>query len=110
MAAVEPIRVWHLLTHTAGLTYGFDHAHAVDELYRATGFEWDLPPGLDVAGCCEVWARLPLLFQPGAEWNYSVATDVLGRLVEVVAGLPLDDVLAERVSGPGHDRDQLLGR
>ena len=44
-AATEPIRVWHLLTHTAGLTYGFHHAHAVDELYRAAGFEWSAPPG-----------------------------------------------------------------
>ena len=44
-AATEPIRVWHLLTHTAGLTYGFHHAHPVDELYRAAGFEWSAPAG-----------------------------------------------------------------
>ena len=43
--ATEPIRVWHLLTHTAGLTYGFHHAHPVDELYRAAGFEWAAPRG-----------------------------------------------------------------
>ncbi|TMD94955.1 MAG: beta-lactamase family protein, partial [Chloroflexi bacterium] len=36
----EPMRVWHLLTHTAGLTYGFHHAHPVDAMYRAAGFEW----------------------------------------------------------------------
>ena len=41
--AVEPIRVWHLLTHTAGLTYGFHHAHAVDEMYRARGYEFGCP-------------------------------------------------------------------
>src|SRR4051812_32098989 len=85
----EPIRVWHLMTHTAGLTYGFHHAHPVDLLYRQAGFEWTSPPGVDLARCCEAWARLPLLFQPGREWNYSVATDVLGRLVEVLAGAPL---------------------
>jgi CubicO group peptidase (beta-lactamase class C family) len=96
----EPIRIWHLLTHTAGLTYGFHYAHPVDALYREHGFEWDTPPGLDLAACCEVWARLPLLFQPGREWNYSVATDVLGRVIEVVAGQPLDAVLADRVLGP----------
>jgi CubicO group peptidase (beta-lactamase class C family) len=48
----EPVRVWHLLTHTAGLTYGFHHAHPVDEMYRAAGFEWTTPDGLDLASCC----------------------------------------------------------
>jgi CubicO group peptidase (beta-lactamase class C family) len=94
------VQIWHLLTHTAGLTYGFHHAHAVDEAYRAAGFEWGTPPGMDLAACCEAWAGLPLAFQPGTEWNYSVATDVLGRVVEVAAGKPLDEVLAERVLDP----------
>jgi CubicO group peptidase (beta-lactamase class C family) len=98
--AVEPVRVWHLLTHTAGLTYGFHHATPVDAMYRAAGFEWGSPPGTDLAGCCDVWASLPLLFQPGAEWNYSVATDVLGRIVEVASGRSLDDFLAERIFRP----------
>lgn len=98
--AVEPIRVWHLLTHTAGLTYGFHHAGPVDEMYRGKGFEFAVPTGMDLAGACAAWAQLPLLFQPGTEWNYSVATDVLGRLVEVVAGQPLDAFLAEQVLGP----------
>ena len=99
-AATEPIRVWHLLTHTAGLTYGFHHAHAVDELYRAAGFEWSAPADLDLAGCVEAWARMPLVFQPGTEWNYSHATDVLGRLIEVVSGQSLDVFLDENVLGP----------
>ncbi|MDD7938066.1 serine hydrolase [Actinomycetospora lutea] len=99
-AATEPIRVWHLLTHTAGLTYGFHHAHPVDELYRAAGFEWAAPPELDLAGCVEAWARMPLVFQPGSEWNYSHATDVLGRLIEVVSGQSLDAFLDEHVLGP----------
>ena len=98
--AVEPIRVWHLLTHTAGLTYGFHHAHAVDEMYRARGYEFWVPDGQDLAAACAAWARFPLLFDPGAEWNYSVATDVLGRVVEVVSGLPLDRFFAERIFGP----------
>ncbi|EHR50089.1 penicillin-binding protein, beta-lactamase class C [Saccharomonospora marina XMU15] len=98
--ATEPIRVWHLLTHTAGLTYGFHHAHPVDGIYRAAGFEWSTPQGKDLAACSEAWAELPLLFQPGTEWNYSVATDVLGRLVEVVSGMPLDRFFAERIFGP----------
>jgi CubicO group peptidase (beta-lactamase class C family) len=43
----ELVRIWHLLTHTAGLTYGFHHAHPVDAMYRAAGFEWGTPRGLD---------------------------------------------------------------
>jgi len=98
--AAEPVRIWHLLTHTAGLTYGFLRIHPVDALYRAAGFEWSAPPGLDLAACCDAWAGLPLLFQPGAEWNYSVATDVLGRVVEVASGQPLDEFFASRIFGP----------
>ncbi|MDD7965846.1 serine hydrolase domain-containing protein [Actinomycetospora lemnae] len=98
--ATEPIRVWHLLTHTAGLTYGFHHAHPVDELYRAAGFEWSAPRDRDLAGMVETWAGLPLVHQPGAEWNYSHATDVLGRLIEVVSGRSLDTFLAEEILDP----------
>jgi CubicO group peptidase (beta-lactamase class C family) len=98
--AREPVRMWHLLTHTAGLTYGFHYAHPVDALYRAQGFEWTMPDGVDLTGCCERWARLPLLFEPGTEWNYSVATDVLGRVVEVLAGESLDHIFAQRILGP----------
>lgn len=95
--ATEPVRIWHLLTHTAGLTYGFHHAHPVDAMYRAAGFEWGSPRDMDLAACCDAWAQLPLLFQPGAEWNYSVATDVLGRVIEVASGQPLDRFFAERI-------------
>ena len=100
LPAIEPIRMWHLLTHTSGLTYGFHHHGAVDALYREAGHEWGTPPGLDLAACCEQWAELPLLFQPGTEWNYGVSTDVLGRVIEVIAGQPLDEFLAARVLGP----------
>ena len=98
--AAEPVRIWHLLTHTAGLTYGFHHAHPVDAMYRRAGFEWGTPRGADLAACCDLWAGLPLVFQPGSEWNYSVATDVLGRVVEVAAGTSLDRFLAERILRP----------
>jgi len=47
--AKEPVRIWNLLTHTSGLTYGFHHTHPVDAMYRATGFEWSAPPGKDLA-------------------------------------------------------------
>jgi CubicO group peptidase (beta-lactamase class C family) len=98
--ATEPIRVWHLLTQTAGLTYGFHQANPVDAMYRAAGFEFAASPGKDLAASCAVWATLPLLFEPGTEWNYSISTDVLGRLVEVVGGKPLDDFFAERIFQP----------
>jgi CubicO group peptidase (beta-lactamase class C family) len=97
--------MWHLLTHTSGLTYGFHRAHAVDAMYRDAGFEWGMPPGLDLDACCERWAGFPLLFQPGREWNYSVSTDVLGRVVEVLSGQSLDAFFAERIFAPLGMRD-----
>ena len=98
--ATEPMRVWHLLTHTSGLTYGFHYAHPVDAMYRSAGFEWGNPPGVDLAGCCELWAAQPLLFEPGSEWNYGVSTDVLGRLIEVVSGQTLAAFFGERIFEP----------
>ncbi len=96
----EPVRIWHLLTHTSGLTYGFHRAHPVDAIYRANGFEWGSPRNTDLAGICDLFAGMPLLFQPGTEWNYSVSTDVLGRVVEVVAGQRLDEFFAARIFRP----------
>ena len=69
-------------------------------MYRAAGFEWGTPRGTDLARACDLWAGLPLLFQPGTEWNYSVATDVLGRVVEVASGQRLDEFFADRIFGP----------
>lgn len=99
-AAAQPIRVWHLLTHTSGLTYGFHHAHPVDEMYRAAGFEWSTPAHMDLAQICAALAEMPLVFEPGTEWNYSMSTDVLGRLVEVASGQTLDEFFAQRIFGP----------
>jgi CubicO group peptidase (beta-lactamase class C family) len=103
--AGEPIRVWHLLTHTAGLTYGFLHVHPVDAMYRSAGYEWAWPGGTSLETAVDAWAGMPLLFDPGAEWAYSVATDVLGRLVEVVSGMPLDRFFRERIFEPLGMRD-----
>ncbi len=98
--AVEPIRMRHLLTHTSGLTYGFHRVHPVDEIYRRQGFEWGAPVGMDLATCCESWAKMPLLYQPGAEWVYSIATDVLGRVIEVLSGQSLDQFFRTRILDP----------
>ena len=97
--ATEPVRIWHLLTHTSGLTYGFHRVPPVAGLYRAAGFDLGMRPGT-LEEAVDAWASLPLLFQPGTEWNYSVATDVLGRLVEVVSGQSLDEFFAQRLFGP----------
>jgi CubicO group peptidase (beta-lactamase class C family) len=55
---------------------------------------------VDLAQACDLWAGLPLLFQPGTEWNYSVATDVLGRVIEVASGQRLDEFFADRIFRP----------
>lgn len=96
----EPMEMWHLFTHTAGLTYGFMYSHSVDQMYRNAGFEWGTPPDKDLAGICDMLAALPLLFQPGAEWNYSMSIDVLGRVVEVLSGMTLGEFMKKRIFDP----------
>ncbi|WP_405626435.1 beta-lactamase family protein [Streptomyces sp. NBC_00016] len=96
----QPLLVKHLMTHTAGLTFAFYHCHPVDALYREAGLESAVLPGSDLAGTVEAYARLPLQFEPGTQWNYSVATNVLGRIIEVVSGRPLDEFIAERIFRP----------
>ena len=98
--AQEPIRIWHLLSHSSGLSAGFMYTHVVDHLYRAAGYEWGAPPGSTLAQCVSDWARLPLRFEPGTAWGYGVSTDVLGRLLEVLTDQTLDRVIADRVTGP----------
>ncbi|GGW34811.1 serine hydrolase domain-containing protein [Streptomyces griseoloalbus] len=98
--ASGPLLVRHLMTHTAGLTFAFYQAHPVDALYRAAGLESSVLPGSDLAGTTEVYASLPLQFDPGTQWNYSVASNVLGRIIEVVSGQPLDAYLTERIFRP----------
>jgi CubicO group peptidase (beta-lactamase class C family) len=100
VAQAQPMTIHNLLTHTSGLTYGFVYANGIDHLYRQAGFEWGTPAGMDLAGACDVWASIPLLFQPGTEWNYSVSTDVLGRVVEVVSGQSLGEFIGQRICAP----------
>ena len=93
------MRMWHLLARTAGFTYGFHHS-LVDEMYRNAGYQFGAPKGMDRTAAVDTWAEIPLLFQPGTEWNYGVSTDVLGRVVEVLSGRPLDAFFAEQVFAP----------
>jgi len=105
--AVEPetrepareISIHDLLTHTSGLTYHFHMANAVDEMYRRAGFEWTKSPG-DLERQCDLVASLPLLFDPGTEWNYSYSTDVVGRIIELVSGVGLDKYFQRHIFEP----------
>jgi CubicO group peptidase (beta-lactamase class C family) len=98
--ASEPMRIWHLLSHTAGLTYSFFFTHPVDAAYRDAGLAPFAAPQDPLPTVCDRLATLPLLFEPGREWHYSMATDVLGRLVEVVSGQRLDAFFSERILRP----------
>ena len=97
--ADRPMEIHDLLTHTSGLTYGFMERTNVDAAYRKLGVQ-ARSDGPVLRDMIEALAQLPLEFSPGTAWNYSVATDVLGYIVEVVSGKPYDEFLRERILGP----------
>lgn len=95
----EPMRMVDLLRHTSGLTYGFQNRSNVDAAYREGRIEnWH--GNLDLDGFVAALGRLPLEFSPGTAWNYSVSTDVLGLVVQRIAGVPLADVFRTRIFAP----------
>ena len=95
----DPMRMVDLLRHTAGLTYSFQNRSNVDAAYREGKLEnWH--GGHDLRGFVAELAKLPLEFSPGTSWNYSVATDVLGAVVERVSGMTLDRFFATRIFAP----------
>lgn len=97
----QRMTVRHLLTHTAGLTYGFMERTNVDRAYRKLGIgTFGKAPGGDLAHMVELLSQLPLEFSPGTAWNYSVATDVCGYLVERISGLRFDEFLRTRLFEP----------
>jgi len=91
-----------LLRHTAGLSYGFFSDGPVDQAYRRADL---LALDNTLTNLIGKLGGLPLQYQPGTVWNYSIATDVLGRIVEVVSGKSLDVFLAERIFQPLDMRD-----
>lgn len=97
---LEPMRIWHLLTHTSGLGYGSHQSHAVDTMYSGAGYALGVPAGVGLAGATEAWGSFPLRFQPGSAWNYGVSTDVLGRIIEVISGKRLDAYMRESLFEP----------
>jgi CubicO group peptidase (beta-lactamase class C family) len=103
--AARPITIRDLLTHTSGLTYGFMERSNVDAAYRKLAVADRTKAGYTLADMVATLAELPLEFSPGTRWNYSVATDVIGHLIEVISGQRLDAYLAQHVFGPLGMRD-----
>jgi len=95
----RPMQVVDLMRHTSGLTYGFQSRTNVDAAYRKLKLG-EAHGDLDLEGFVGELAKLPLEFSPGEAWNYSVSTDVVGYLVQKVAGKPLGQVLKERIFDP----------
>jgi CubicO group peptidase (beta-lactamase class C family) len=95
----RPMIVQDLLRHTAGLVYGQFGDHLVHQAYRAAKVS---DRNETLAEMVTKLSKIPLAHQPGEVWEYSMAVDVLGRVVEIVSGMDLDRFIAERVTGPLH--------
>ncbi len=99
--AARPITIRHLLTHTSGITYGFYGQAPFAEMYRAAGVSDGLRQTEGTIGeMVRKLAALPLVSHPGERFQYGLNTDVLGYLVEVVSGMPLDAFFRERIFMP----------
>jgi CubicO group peptidase (beta-lactamase class C family) len=98
VAQQTPMTIRQLMTHTAGLTYGFMQQNVIDAEYRGRGLEQRR--SVKLADWVDSLAAIPLLCQPGSQWNYSVATDVLGRLVEIWSGLSLAEFFQAHICAP----------
>jgi CubicO group peptidase (beta-lactamase class C family) len=94
-----PMTLYHLITHTAGLSYGWFFDSPVEELYRKA-IENPVPRSRTLQELVDRIAEIPLLYQPGTSWRYSVATDVLGQVIQVAADMPLSDFFEERIFKP----------
>ena len=93
----RPMTIRDLMTHTSGLTYGVFGNTPVDSMYTEVGI---LDNDRTLAAAVDTLGTLPLMHQPGDTWHYSVSTDVLGRLVEVVSGQTLDTFFQTRIFEP----------
>jgi CubicO group peptidase (beta-lactamase class C family) len=82
------------------LTYGFQYQHPVDHIYRQHGLGDFTPVDYDLSECMARLASVPLQFEPGTQWNYSMATDVCGALVERISGQSLDEFFRTRIFDP----------
>lgn len=93
----RPISIKDMFMHTGGLSYGWFQDSPVEELYRQTA---DDRQNFSLEEMVQKLATLPLLYHPGTRWRYSLATDVLGRLVEVVSGQTLDEFFWQEIFKP----------
>jgi CubicO group peptidase (beta-lactamase class C family) len=101
VSSQRDMTVHDLMRHMSGLTYGvFGRSMVKDEYLKADVRPGDPAADYDNAELVKRVSQLPLAFQPGSTWDYSISTDILGALVEKVAGAPLDEVLRQRVLGP----------
>jgi CubicO group peptidase (beta-lactamase class C family) len=96
--AVRPITIRHLMCHSSGLSYGLlDPGSLIFNAYRERKV---INPATTLAEMMEILAELPLVFHPGTSWEYSVATDVLARLIEVTSGQRFDAFIQSRILDP----------
>jgi CubicO group peptidase (beta-lactamase class C family) len=96
--AVRPITIRHLLSHSSGLSYGLlDPGTLIFKAYNERKVN---NPATTLAEMIDVLADLPLAYHPGTSWEYSVAIDVLARLVEVISGQRFDAFIQSRILGP----------
>ena len=103
-----PVTIRQLMNHTSGLTYGAFDPGPVGRAMRRAKADF-ANPAESLADVVTRLADVPLCFQPGTRWNYGVSSDVLGRVVEVVAGKPLEQVFQERIFGPLGISDTFFG-
>lgn len=106
--------VFDLLTHTSGLSYGFDPLSPIDKLYQKMYKDLKIldhedhlihPYGVSLSDVIPELARIPLRYQPGTRWHYSLSTDVLGYLAQVISGIPFDEFLQQRIFTPLNMQD-----
>ena len=110
--AKTAITIRHLLTHTAGLGYGIIQQGPLKDAYEKNGINpgqvsrFPIPgigraePAESLEKFADELAKLPLVYQPGTKWSYSVSLDLMGRVIEVVSGMPFDKFLSERLFKP----------
>eukprot|EP01084_Bolivina_argentea_P022647 42092_1 len=99
------IKIWHLLTHTSGLSYAFDWdgvVQPVDVLYKQYIHDKVYYGEFTSEQFANELAKMPLIFEPGTYWEYSFATDLMGRLIEVLSGQSLDEYMYENIFQPLH--------
>lgn len=110
--AKGPVTVRQLLTHTAGLGYNIIQKGPIQKAYDAAGIvggqasRLPIPgfatvtPAPSLAAMADRLAALPLVYEPGTKWSYSISLDLMGRLIEVVSGQPFDAFLKARLFDP----------